>query len=884
MSLKTFLIFLTCMVFFGVSLSGSEHSLQFSQDGQYLDCENLSYYNLNNLTNNLTIEAWIYPTDFKDDYHMNTIASKVNWTATNTYGWTLRYGSSSRTLNLQISGGGAGEVYKNTWVNCIADNVLTLNTWQHVAATYNGSEMKLYINGTEVSSNIECWDGGNQITSFIPPSIAVTTEKKLIIGALDRVNDLRNMTGSIDQVRIWNVARSQSQIADNLYNSVTSDNLLAEFLFNTGSGTILVNSANSQYNATLVNASWSDNVPYYSVSSETDKSLQFNQEGQYVDCGNTSYYNLSNNLTLEAWIYPTDFKNNYWESTIVSRTNIDPAETYGWGFCYGSAKQTLNFHICTVVGSEYWVNCTADNVLTLNTWQHVAATYNGSEMKLYVNGAEVASFNHSSSIPNASKKLRIGAIDHDSFYRNMLGSIDQVRIWNVARSQTEIADNLYNSVTSDNLLADFQFNSSDGNLAINNANSNYNSIIQNAPTWSDNVPYYSVDINTGNISGVNISIDTEDYGNDPGTISLVNGFSGTVSAQKDNYIWSLASGSDSNILSNLNSNRNISFVGTFTLDDPVNTGFTYSGQEDVQLTASEGNIETLGVPSPTNTTESDIVMVFTASTTSDLNIAVPAGTWYVIAYYNDAENGGLTWHQGNPYPATGPTNVVFSNLPFAGKGDVPVIISPEDSTLPVTFASFTGSYSGDYTVSLDWVTHSESDLNGFNVLRAQENDLVLATQVGSMVDATNTSLTHNYSFVDNNLKESGSYYYWLKIIEFGGDNYYHGPITIDIEDNFENPVIDIPQQTRLHNAYPNPFNPSTTISYTLKEAGNVKIEVFDIKGRKIWDKSVTHDLPGLHSIVWNGLNNKGKEVASGLYYCRLSSGNYRETNKMVLLK
>lgn len=620
---------------------------------------------------------------------------------------------------------------------------------------------------------------------------------------------------------------------------------------------------------------------FFGVSlSAIEHSLQFNGEGQYLDCGNSTYYDLTNNLTIEAWIYPTDFKDTSWKSTIAGETDWD-GSTYGWSFRYGLASGTLEFNMSS--GGNNWTDCTANNALTLNTWQHVAATYNGSLVKLYVNGVEKASLNHSISIPTTSKRLLIGAIDHEGDWRNLIGYIDQVRIWNVARSQAEIAENLLNSVTADNLLAEFHFNTGSGATVINSANSNYNATLVNA-SWSDNVPYYSININTGNISGVTISTDTQNYGNDPGKISLENGFSGTVSAQKDNYIWTLAYGSDSNILSNLSSNKNISFVGTFTLEDPVNPGFTYSGQADVPITATQGSIETIGVPSPANTTESDIVMVFNASTTSNLNIAVPAGTWYVIAYYNDPENGGLTWHQGNSYPATGPTQVVFSNVPFASKGDVPVIISPEDATLPVTFASFTGVYSGDYTVSLDWVTHSESDLYGFNVLRAPENDLALASQVVSIVDATNTSLTHNYSFVDNNLKESGRYYYWLKISELSGNNYYHGPITILIEDNFENPVIDIPQQTRLHNAYPNPFNPSTTISYSLEEAGRVEIEIFNIAGRKIWHKSVIHGQAGDYSINWNGVTNKDQKVASGVYFYRMTSNKASWTQKMILKK
>ncbi len=625
---------------------------------------------------------------------------------------------------------------------------------------------------------------------------------------------------------------------------------------------------------------------FFGVSlSGSEHSLQFNGEGQYLDCGNSTYYDLTNNLTIEAWIYPTNFKDTSWRSTIAAETDWDDEDgsiTYGWSFRYGSASGTLEFNMSN--GGSNWTDCTANNVLTLNKWQHVAATYNGNEVKLYVNGAEKASLYHSISIPTTSKRLLIGAIDsRTNDWRNLIGNIDQVRIWKIARSQTEIADNRFNSVTGDNLLAEFLFDTGSGTTVINSANSNYNATLVNA-SWSDNVPYYSININTGNISGVTIYADTQNYGNDPGKISLENGFSGTVSAEKDNYIWTLASGSDSNILSNLSSNKNISFVGTFTLDDPVNPGFTYSGQVDVPITATQGSIETLGVPSPANTTDNDIVMVFNGSTTSNLNIAVPAGTWYVIAYYNDPENGGLTWHQGNPYPATGPSQVLFSNVPFASKSDVPVIISPEDATLPVTFASFTGVYSGDYTVSLDWVTHSESDLYGFNVLRAPENDLALASQVGSIVDATNTSLTHNYSFVDNNLKESGRYYYWLKISELSGNNYYHGPITILIEDNFENPVIDIPQQTRLHNAYPNPFNPSTTISYSLEEAGRVEIEIFNIAGRKIWHKSVIHGQAGDYSINWNGVTNKDQKVASGVYFYRMTSNKASWTQKMILKK
>lgn len=612
----------------------------------------------------------------------------------------------------------------------------------------------------------------------------------------------------------------------------------------------------------------------------TDYSIQFNANGQYLDCGTSSYYDLSNNLTVEAWIYPTNFKNNKWENTIASKVYWTPTNSYGWSFRYGSSSGILEFNMSG--GGNVWIDCTANYALTLNTWQHVAATYNGSVVKLYVNGNEVASVNASSSIPSAPKKLLIGAIDQTGDWRNMVGNIDQVRIWKIARSQNEINNNLYTTINDSDLIGDFRFTSGSGTTAINSANASYNASLVNS-IWSDNIPYYSVNISTGNISGVNISTSTEDYGNDPGTIICPKGFSASFTATKDNYIWNLATGSDSNIISNLNSDKNISFLGTFTLSDLEN-GFTYSGQEDIEVSATEGSVATLEAPAPANASDSDIVMVFNAITTTDLKISVPLGSWYVIAYYNDPEDGGLTWHQGNQYPASGPTDVIFLNVPFGSKSDVPIIISSEDATLPVTFASFTAFCSGENSVSLNWETHSESNLSGFSVLRSNDNNLSFASLVSSMVYATNTSISQNYSFVDQTLTENGLYYYWLKITELGGSNYYHGPVTVLVEDNFENPVIDIPLQNKLHNAYPNPFNPTTTISYTIKEPAHVKLEIFDIIGRKIWNKSLTHNQAGDYSIIWNGLTTENQKAVSGIYFCRMTIQDKSWTQKMILKK
>lgn len=94
----------------------------------------------------------------------------------------------------------------------------------------------------------------------------------------------------------------------------------------------------------------------------------------------------------------------------------------------------------------------------------------------------------------------------------------------------------------------------------------------------------------------------------------------------------------------------------------------------------------------------------------------------------------------------------------------------------------------------------------------------------------------------------------------------------------------LPTVTQLFGNYPNPFNPETTISFDLAEQSNVIIEVFNIKGQKV--KTLVRDsyTPGHHSVVWNGTDNNGVSVSSGVYFYKMSTPNHFSTQKMLLLK
>lgn len=90
--------------------------------------------------------------------------------------------------------------------------------------------------------------------------------------------------------------------------------------------------------------------------------------------------------------------------------------------------------------------------------------------------------------------------------------------------------------------------------------------------------------------------------------------------------------------------------------------------------------------------------------------------------------------------------------------------------------------------------------------------------------------------------------------------------------------------TTLYGAFPNPFNPTTTLSFNLKEQGEVSIDVFNQKGQKV-RTLLNQNMPaGKHQVVWTGTDDSGRSVASGLYFYRMKSGKYSSTRKMILMK
>lgn len=111
-----------------------------------------------------------------------------------------------------------------------------------------------------------------------------------------------------------------------------------------------------------------------------------------------------------------------------------------------------------------------------------------------------------------------------------------------------------------------------------------------------------------------------------------------------------------------------------------------------------------------------------------------------------------------------------------------------------------------------------------------------------------------------------------------------GSVTVQQPTDISDGNSQIPDDFKLGRNYPNPFNPSTNISFSLAERAVVTLEVYSILGIKIKTLADREFPPGNHTLVWDGTDRDGRPAASGIYFYSMEADDFRATEKMVLLK
>ena len=219
-------------------------------------------------------------------------------------------------------------------------------------------------------------------------------------------------------------------------------------------------------------------------------------------------------------------------------------------------------------------------------------------------------------------------------------------------------------------------------------------------------------------------------------------------------------------------------------------------------------------------------------------------------------------------------------------GVMDLITDTGTATLPVELSSFTAIYNTvSGFVSLCWATASETDVNGFNIYRNTEDVFVEADKINVdlIAGSGTTTETTEYSFTDETADPYyTTYYYWLQVINFGGNNDKFGPyqyIPIDVNQDGELGIIT----SILSPCYPNPARLGSEIKFNFRVGGlegttrNVELKVYNILGKLVAEVVNGDRLVNNYTETW-----KPENLSNGVYFYQLKTDNYSEVKKMMI--
>ncbi len=210
-----------------------------------------------------------------------------------------------------------------------------------------------------------------------------------------------------------------------------------------------------------------------------------------------------------------------------------------------------------------------------------------------------------------------------------------------------------------------------------------------------------------------------------------------------------------------------------------------------------------------------------------------------------------------------------------------------DYSLPVELSSFSARADAGSLV-LEWTTESETDNLGFILERKVsshpeliEGWIEIASHLTHPELSGQGSVSHQsvYSYTDDSVEPGEVYDYRLADVSYTGDKEYYSLMLVGV-----GATSFVPDQFILEQNYPNPFNPVTSIRYGLPVHSEVRLEIFDLTGNLVSILVKDQQAVGWHYRQWGGTDLNGDLVGSGIYICRLTSGESLKTIRMVLLR
>lgn len=395
----------------------TNNALSFNGTSNYVSLGTTADFNPNDIK---TMECWVKFNSLTGDQEILSKSIVSQGIELLTFGGNLA---------AYFMGNGAG-----SWITYQTSNLAT-GVWYHVAISWDGTKesIRLYVNGVSVGTRSD--NGNINVTGLYNPAVNFR-----IGNWSDPAN--RFLNGQVDEVRIWSVNRTAEQIKASMFGTTPNQTgLTAYYKMDQTSGTTLNNStATTGLNGTLVGATW-----VASPVAKNANALSFDGTDDYVSLGTSTSLHFTTSFTTEFWIKPAS-----WSVSSLQQL-ISCHETGGYAVRLVN-DGTIDFAIRTLANQGSYLTVAAPvSGLVNNTWNHIAATFDGRNMRLYINGTLANSRDLGSntsvfySFPNnpvflGADPLETEAQGVQGLYFN--GQMDEVRLWNVARTQVQIQESM----------------------------------------------------------------------------------------------------------------------------------------------------------------------------------------------------------------------------------------------------------------------------------------------------------------------------------------------------------------------------------------------------------------------------------------------------------
>ncbi len=337
----------------------------------------------------LTLETWVKP--YASSNHYAVVASKgLNYELTISNDGSLRTGIVNAA---------------DTRVVFDTPNVVTLSQWNHIVLTYDGSMVRAYVNGVKVGEEVQTGAIKNDNTP-------------LLVG---NYNSNYPFFGTIDEIKFYKRVLTDEEIATEYNNSkpVPIDINSFEYKLNEPA-----NSTKFFDTASLFPLGCSgDQCPIANVLGISGTALQFDGTNDLITANDSEYLEPGQALTLEAWIKPESFSNQY---AVVATKELNYELTI-------SNDGSLRTGITNA--SDVRVVFDTPNVIKTSQWNHIVLTYDGSMIRVYANGVKVGEQPQTGAVKNDNSPLLVGSYNNNYFFS---GSMDEIKFYKRVLTDAEI--------------------------------------------------------------------------------------------------------------------------------------------------------------------------------------------------------------------------------------------------------------------------------------------------------------------------------------------------------------------------------------------------------------------------------------------------------------